>query len=105
MFGEEESFLPQGKSHANICVVLAACRTEFLRLVFEPAFPVAAAVGARSGFVGVAIEPFESAMELDILCAGGDPPSIGGGEGEHSLHVPGHGHEAPLAAHFFQPAQ
>ncbi len=44
-------------------------------------------------------------MELDILCAGGAPPSIGGGEGEHPLQIPGHGHEAPLAAHVFEPAQ
>src|SRR5271169_4970994 len=27
----------------------------------------------------------------------------GGGEGEHPLHVPRHGHEAPLAAHPVQP--
>ena len=53
---------------------------------------------ASAGYIG-------SAMELDILFAGGAPPSIGGGEGEHSLHIPGHGYEAPLAAHFFQPAQ
>ena len=29
----------------------------------------------------------------------------GGGEGEHPLHVPRHGHEAPLAAHPVQPAE
>ena len=32
------------------------------------------------------------------------PPS-GGGEGEYSLYVPGHGHKAPLAAHVFEPPQ
>ena len=32
------------------------------------------------------------------------PPS-GGVEDEHPLHIPGHGHEAPLAAHFFEFAQ
>ena len=29
----------------------------------------------------------------------------GGGEGEHPLHVPRHGHEVPLAAHPVQPAE
>ena len=31
--------------------------------------------------------------------------SSGGGEDEHSLQIPRHGHEAPLAAHFIESAQ
>jgi len=36
-----------------------------------------------------------------------DAPSIstGGVEEEHPLQIPGHGHEAPLAAYVFEPAQ
>src|SRR5271168_4613441 len=33
------------------------------------------------------------------------PPPSGRGEDEHSLQIPRHGHEAPLAAHFIEPAQ
>ncbi len=33
------------------------------------------------------------------------PLSSGGIEGEHPLHVPGHGHEAPPAAHLGEPAE
>ena len=37
--------------------------------------------------------------------SGAAPPSSGGGEDEHSLQIPGHRHQTPLAAHFLQPAQ
>ena len=35
----------------------------------------------------------------------GSSRSIGRSEGEHPLQIPGHGHEAPFAAHVFEPAQ
>ena len=31
--------------------------------------------------------------------------SLGCGQGEHPLHVPGHGHKTPFAAHLIDPAQ
>ena len=31
------------------------------------------------------------------------PRTGGNRQGEHPLHVPRHGHEAPLASHFFRP--
>src|SRR5271163_2786992 len=43
---------------------------------------------------------------IPIYRATGAPrPLSGRGEDEHSLQVPRHGHQAPLAAHFLQPAQ
>jgi len=53
---------------------------------------------------GALIEPVGAPLGLDGLRAVGDPPSIPRCEGEHSLQIPGHGHEAPLATHVFEPA-
>src|SRR5271169_975067 len=40
-----------------------------------------------------------------IALTGASRPLSGGGEDEHSLQVPRHGHQTPFAAHFLQPAQ
>ena len=55
--------------------------------------------GLRIGAVGAAVYVRFSAAEA------AHAPSLGGGEDEHSLQIPRHGHEAPLAAHFIEPAQ
>src|SRR6202161_1902928 len=61
----------------------------------------------------LAIEPsFQPAGPLTgpylfrfIALTGASRPLSGRGEDEHSLQVPRHGHQTPLAAHFLQPAQ
>jgi len=40
-----------------------------------------------------------------IALTGASRPLSAGGEDEHSLQVPRHGHQTPFAAHFLQPAQ
>ena len=35
----------------------------------------------------------------------GAPAPSGGGEDEHSLQIPGHRHQTPLAANFIEPTQ
>ncbi len=76
-----------------------------MRLVVERIFRFAAAVNARSDFVGVPIEPVGLAMDWIACAPGGAPPSTGRVEDEYPLQIPGRGHEAPLAAHVFEPAQ
>ena len=61
----------------------------------------------------LAIEPsFQPAGQLTvpylfrfIALKGASRPLSGKGEDEHSLQVPRHGHQTPLAAHFPEPAQ
>ncbi len=84
---------------------LAACRTEVCGCSSDGFLRFAAAVAAQSGFVGVRLSLLDRRWSWIDGAPGRAPPSIGGGEGEQSLDVPGHGHEAPLAAGFFEPAQ
>src|SRR5208283_5951805 len=89
----------------RVAARLAACRTEVCGWSSDGFLRFAAAVAAPSGFVGVRLSLLDRRWSWIDCAPGREPPSIGGGEGEQSLDVPGNGHEAPLAAGFFEPAQ
>src|SRR5271155_825999 len=88
---------------------LAACRTRlFINCDFRPYN-----VLMTCNWGDLAIEPsFQPAGPLTgpylfrfIALTGASRPLSGRGEDEHSLQVPRHGDQSPLAAHFLQPAQ
>src|ERR1700674_346885 len=80
---------------------LAACRTEsfhILGIVENGRFRLP----WRFDLAALApVDPANRPLSMAVHRAPGLPrPLSGGGEDEHSLQIPGHRHQTPLAAHF-----
>src|SRR5664279_2160381 len=84
---------------------LAACRTGYFAIVLRSLFGGWGGGRRPNGLVGRSDGACWIGAGAGWSCAWGAPPSIPRCKGEHSLQVPRHRHEAPLAAHVFEPSQ
>src|SRR5665648_787848 len=82
---------------------LAACRADvFCRAPPEAVLALYGVIGGLIASRARCDGPYGHCVWLFWAASGGAWPRQA--EGEYALYVPGHGHEAPLAAHFFEPA-
>ena len=91
--------------YADKTAGLAACRTRHFQPV-DFAAGVCLSIDGLENWVGLSFDGDRLACSAALMRAeNAVRPASGGAKDEHPLHIPGHGHKAPLAADTVDPAQ
>jgi RimJ/RimL family protein N-acetyltransferase len=103
------AFLPRAFAPLDLDIVeavaqLAACRSEGLDFPDAVETALVGVAGRLLAPEALLLTSSRGARHICLHDKGWRPASTGGAEGEHPLHVPGHGHEAPLASDLVQAA-